>query len=65
MKDEYDYEGEALEYLREEAGQLSRYEKWKDLFFYQLFFLQEIDQPAVSRGEYMQVAYDIVDDWDK
>lgn len=60
-----DYEQEALDYLREEAGQLSRYEKWKDQFYYQLFFLDEVNQPAISRGEIMQVAYDIVDGWDK
>lgn len=63
--DEYDYEGEALAYLREEAGSTARYEKWKSYFYSMLFMMEETYQPAISRGEYMQVAYDIVDDWDK
>lgn len=60
--DEYDYEGEALRYLRDEAASTAQYEKWKSMFHSALFVMAEIYLPAVSRGDFMKVAYDIVDE---
>ena len=59
------YIKEALDYLKEEAGQRVRYERWECYFKSTLFMMDETYQSPETRGEIMQIAYDIVDDWDK
>ena len=59
------YIQEAYDYLREEAGQEMKYLSYKKAFEDMLFMLEETYQPAETRGEIMQVAYDVVDDWYK
>lgn len=57
-----DFEQEALDYLKQEAENMDQYDKWSRYFHSTLFLLMELSLPAETRGEIMQVAYDIVNE---